>query len=138
MDIRIYPRFHAREYVQHPTKTGDIPDAMPLPDWKCERTRLEPGDRLSVLLRPRVAASLEAELSRDIKQASARYGIEPKPAMVAVAVPFDFHDLEPTRQKLFGQEAAEHKVVLMVCPETIRSLDQMAQKKMIASRIKKD
>jgi hypothetical protein len=55
-----------------------------------------------------------------------------------VAVPFDFHDLEPARQETFRQAAAARGVVLMVCPETTRSLDQMAQKKMIASRIKKD
>ena len=138
LDIRTYARFHGREYVQRSAKEGGIPDAMPLPDWECERTRLQPGERLSVLLRPRVAASLDVELLGDIEQALARRDTELKPKVVAVAVPFDFHDLEPARQKSFRQAAAAHGVVLMVCPETIRSLDQMALKKMIASRIKKD
>ncbi|MEI6915870.1 MAG: hypothetical protein WCL39_12110 [Armatimonadota bacterium] len=138
LDIRTYARFHGREYVQRSAKEGGIPDAMPLPDWECERTRLQPGERLSVLLRPRVAASLDVELLGDIEQALARRDTELKPKVVAVAVPFDFHDLEPARQEAFRQGAATRGVVLMVCPETTRSLDQMAQKKMIASRIKKD
>jgi hypothetical protein len=138
LDIRTFPRFHAREYVQRPSVAAGNSDAMPLPDWECERTRLHPGERLSVLLRPRVAASLAVELPGDIEQAVVRRDTELKPTVIAVAVPFDFHDLEPARQETFRQAAAARGVVLMVCPETTRSLDQMAQKKMIASRIKKD
>lgn len=138
LDIRTFPLFHGREYVQRIAAVGGISDAMPLPDWECERTRLQPGERLSVLLRPRVAASLTVELSGDIEQAVIRSKTELKPTVVAVAVPFDFHDLEPAQQEAFRRLAAERGVVLMVCPETTRSLDQMAQKKMIASRIKKD
>ncbi len=138
LDIRTFPLFHGREYVQRPVAVGSNSDAMPLPDWECERKRLQPGERLSVLLRPRVAASMIGELSGDIEQAVVRSTTELKPTVVAVAVPFDFHDLEPAKQEAFRQEAAKCGVVLMVCPETTRSLDQMALKKMIASRIKKD
>ncbi len=138
MDIRTFARFHAREYAQRAPQAGGSSDDMPLPDWECERVRLKPGERFSVLLRPRVAASLEANLFSDIEKAKHRLGMEPKPRLAAVAVPFDFHDLEPSRQEFFRQAAKASGIVLMVCPETTRSLDQMAQKKMTASRIKKD
>ncbi len=138
LDIRTFAQFHGREYVLRRAKDGCIPDSMPLPDWECKRRRLQAGERLSVLLRPRVAASLAVELPGDIEQAVIRRKTELKPTVVAVAVPFDFHDLEPALQKSFRRAAVECNVVLMVCPETTRSLDQMAQKKMIASRIKKD
>jgi hypothetical protein len=138
LDIRTFARFSGREYVQRPTEARGISDSMPLPDWECERTRLQPGERLSVLLRPRVAASLAVELPGDIEQAVVRRDTELKPKVVAVAVPFDFHDLQPALQESFRQAAAARGVMLMVCPETTRSLDQLAQRKMIASRIKKD
>ncbi len=138
LDIRTFANFHAREYVQGPFEADDNSDAVPLPNWECERMRLQPGERFSVLLRPRVAASLAVHLREDIEQAVVRRDTELKPKVVAVAVPFDFHDLDPARQESFRQTAAARGVVLMVCPETTRSLDQMAQKKMVASRIKRD
>ncbi len=135
LDIRTNARLHGREYVLVP---GPIPDQLPLPDWDCARSRLDSGERLSVLLRPRADASLDAYLSSDIEQAARRAQEDPRPKMVAVAVPFDFHDLSLMRQAEFLSEAQKKDVVLMVCPESTKSLDQMAQKKMAASRIRKD
>lgn len=144
VDIRTHARFHAREYVLLPAapaaEGGDWPvaDSMPLPPWECDRTELAPGRRLCALLRPRVASSLERYLASDLEAAESRQKADPVPDFVAVVVPFDFHDLAAARQNEYRAEAAKRGVALMVCPETTRALDQMAMKKMLASRIKKD
>jgi len=135
LDIRTNARLHGREYLLFP---GAVPDELPLPNWECPRQRLQPGERLSVLLRPRVAVSLDQHLSADLSQAAVRFAAEPRPKVVAVAVPFDFHDLAAARQAELRAEAVNRNVVLMICPESTRALDQFAQKKMTASRIKKD
>lgn len=135
LDIRTNARVLGREYVLDP---GPVPDQLPLPDWECPRLTLDPGERLSVLLRPRPVAALNARMESDIAQAADRAVVEPRPKAVGLAVAFDFHDLPPARQSYFRDEAAKHNVQLLVCPEGTRSLDQQAQKKMAASRIKKD
>lgn len=136
LDIRTNARLLGREYELIPSTT---PDQLPLPDWECTtRRQLNPKERLSVLLRPRSAASLDARLEADIAQAATRAGQDPRPTVVAVAVCFDFHDLPTSRQEHFRDEAAKRNVELLVCPEATRALDQLAQKKITASRIKKD
>ena len=136
LDIRTHARFLGREYV---LLAGPVADQLPLPKWgSVSQTPLAPGERLSVLLRPRTSASLDAHLEKDISQAGLRWEQEPKPKCVALAVSFDFNDLPLARQQHFFQLSKEKSVILLICPESTRSLDQMAQKKMTASRIKKD
>lgn len=136
LDIRTHARLMGREYVLLP---GPVADQLPLPKWgSVSPPPLAQGDRLSVLLRPRTSASLDAHLEEDISQAGLRWEQEPKPKCVALAVPFDFNDLPIARQQHFFQLSKQKIVILLICPEATRSLDQMAQKKMTASRIKKD
>lgn len=136
LDIRTNARLIGREYL---LISGPVVDDLPLPKWgTISRSPLAPGERLSVLIRPRTSVSLDAYLEADLDQASLRFQQEPKPNCVAIAVPFDFNDLPIQRQSYFQKIAASKNVILMVCPEATRSLDQMAQKKMSASRIKKD
>ncbi|MDR1383188.1 MAG: hypothetical protein LBJ67_04980 [Planctomycetaceae bacterium] len=127
-------QWYSREYVLNKSQ---IPDKLVFPDWECVRLQLEPGQRLSVLLRPRVAISIQTHLEEDIELAASQIRNE-KIDAVAIAIPFDFHDLSPEKQKHFKELAATKNVTLMICPESTKSLDQQAQKKMAASRIKKD
>lgn len=135
LDIRTNALLFGREYVLN---QGLIPDSLPLPDWGNSPRRLAPGERLSVALRPRTAAGIESHYLRDLQQAESRFQLAPHPHTVALLVPFDFHDLSPSLQNKIKAEADRRRVVLMICPESTRSLDQIAEKKMIASRIKKD
>lgn len=138
LDIRTFARFHSREYILTLGTDSGMEDSFPLPDWECERTRLHMGEHLSVLLRPRTASSIQKNLMADLEQAAVRRSLNPEPSVVGVAVPFDFHDLPTDRQRQFREEAKARNVALMVCPETVRSLDQIAQQKVAASRITKD
>lgn len=136
LDTRTHARLMGREYVLLP---GPVTDQLPVPKWgNVTQAPLAPGEHLSILLRPRTSASLDAYLEADISQAGLRWEQEPKPKCVAIAVPFDFHDLSNARQQHFFQLSATKNVLLLICPEATRSLDQMAQKKMAAGRIRKD
>ena len=119
-------------------ETSPFMETLPLPRWECQRIRLQPEEYLSVLLRPRCSCDLEQFLEEDIQTAAQRLKDSPVPKISAVAVPFDFHDLTEEKQKAFRQQAESLNVVLMVCPEATKALDQLAEKKMAACRMKKE
>lgn len=141
VDIRFDPQFMAREYVLFPDRQDSLPSAencAPLPNWECEPLALQPFERLVALVRPRSAPDLMRSLDADLQQAAARKAKKPTPNHVLVLVPFDFHDLSTARQEHFRDEAHRLQVPLLVCPETIRTLDAMARKKIADSRIRQD
>jgi hypothetical protein len=55
--------------------------------------------------------------------------------VVAVVVPLDFNDLKPEPQAALLRKASEARVILLVCPETTRTLDGYACDKLNRSRV---
>jgi hypothetical protein len=138
LDIRTNAALLGREYV---LVSHDENETMPLPEWGVpgdDFPALKPGQRLSVLLRPRTASSLGNHFQADMAQARARVTMEPLPEVVALAVPFDFHDLTQDKQSEIRDCARENGVLLLICPESTRSFDQMGQSKLEACRIKQE
>ncbi len=136
--ISTEPRILARTYRCEKSAN----ESTPLPRWECERNgkriKAQPGELIVALLRPRVACDLERFLLEDLQTAAKRAEKEPKSAIVIVLVPFDYHDLSDERRRFFRAEAERLGVVLAICPDSVKELDRIAEKKFIAQRMKKD
>lgn len=117
-------------------------DNLPLPDWCPFADRGGHSDwkdgvsrqgKLIALLRPRDQAGMVQYLESDIE--AARDCVKGEHDCVAVVVPLDFNDLPADHQTDFLKQAHGAKVVLLVCPETARTLDGYAREKLNRSRV---
>ncbi len=95
---------------------------------------------LVALLRPRDEAGLAQYLNSDLERAAACSQSEQCP--VAVVVPQDFNDLQVEDQRQFSNKATQlsnqpgnHGVWLLICPESVRTLDDYAREKLSRSRV---
>ncbi len=125
------------------------PEALSIPPWR--PMALRDGDpawingvprewTLVALLRPRDEAGLVQYLDSDLERAAACSECTRGP--VAVVVPQDFNDLQVELQRKFFDRAAQlskqsgnHGVWLLICPESVRTLDDYAQEKLSRSRV---
>jgi len=135
LDVRYDPVRGARTY-----RLGAAELPMPLPAWQpwTERTKddrwrdVEQGEMLVVLLRPRDESGLLQFLKADIVVAA---GAVKAGVRTALVVPLDFDDLKATEQEAFLAQAKASGVLLLVCPETTRTLDGYAREKLSRSRV---
>ena len=147
--ITTEPEWFARSYV---CSEEDVP----LPRWPARQSdgatqekdwiSLRAGEPLIALLRPRNLAGLRRQLGSDLESAAQRLGKEPKPAYIAVVVPFDWWDMA-AEERLQVEEYAARKssdvgmpgrLLILVCPETAYSMDADAQRKLARSRVLRD
>jgi hypothetical protein len=142
------PDLIARRYRLSPSEN----DPMPVPRWVPFTRRPTTGDECDqptgwdspteiprdadfvALLRARDEAGLLHHLADDIVAAEKLLQREPG-AVVAVVVPLDFNDLKPEPQAALLRKASEARVILLVCPETTRTLDGYACDKLNRSRV---
>lgn len=142
------PDLIARRYRLSPSEN----DPMPVPRWVPFTRRPSTGDECDqptgwdspteiprdtdfvALLRARDEAGLLHHLADDIVAAEKFLQREPG-AVVAVVVPLDFNDLKPEPQAALLRKASEARVILLVCPETTRTLDGYACDKLNRSRV---
>lgn len=121
-------------------RLGPAERPMPLPAWQPwserimdERWRdVQQGETLVALLRPRDESGLLQFLKADIEVAAraVEAGVR-----VAIVVPLDFDDLKAAEQEAFLSQAKSSGVLLLVCPETTRTLDGYAREKLSRSRV---
>jgi hypothetical protein len=136
--IEFEPKLSARVYQLGPREAENLP----LPNW-CPFAGRGDEDiwkdgvgrqgKLIALLRPRDQAGMLQYLSGDIE--AARDCPRGEHDCVSVVVPLDFNDLPAARQTALLKEAHDAKVLLLVCPETARTLDGYAREKLNRSRV---
>lgn len=125
------------------------PEPLCIPQWR--PMALREGDpawingvpresTLIALLRARDEAGLVQYLDSDLERAAACSQSAKGP--VAVVVPEDFNDLPVEVQREFFNKAAQlsnqtgnHGVWLLICPESVRTLDDYAREKLSRSRV---
>ncbi|MFO1500832.1 MAG: hypothetical protein U1G07_21005 [Verrucomicrobiota bacterium] len=123
-----------------PTRPRAKP-AIPLPDWRPAPAQAEPGvgpaslepaGKFIALLRA-WDSSLLVRLDEEI--ATAAKLPRGQKDRLAIVVPSDFDELSGERQLRLLRQADEANLWLMVCPESVRSLDGSAREKLNSSRM---
>jgi hypothetical protein len=121
-------------------KTYTCDESMPI-SWnvghESNEFTLAAGQKALILIRAYDATELDLRLTQDIKVAR-RYADLSSLTLqeqVFILVPRDFEQLSHDRQGSAIRLAQEHRVMILVCPETVFSLDSAATKRLSSSRI---
>jgi len=131
LDIRFSPDYYAKIY--------SCPEEMPMP-WINGQAieNIESNTDVTVLLRVYSAEELPILLGRDILLASKLNKGTNNKSSVYILVPRDFEELQKKVQdKLFG-DANKYKVGILICPETVMSLETDGARRLSSSRIMRE
>jgi len=133
LDITFDPGFYAKIY--------QCDEDLPVPWLKGQSQGQEivpAGHRLVALVRAREVSDSNLRFQRDLKVASElveSFRQQSLPAHIFILTPRDFEELPPdVRDRLLAAAILEG-VGVMVCPETVASLDADASRRLTSSRI---
>lgn len=131
LEINFSPEYYAKIY--------SCPEVMPIPWVNGQLTEnIEPGNVVVVLLRVYDVDELPKLLGRDIVIASQlNKGANNKPFLY-ILVPRDFEELPKKVQDKLISDANKSKVGILVCPETVMSLETDGTRRLSSSRIMRE
>lgn len=133
LDITFDPAFYAKIY--------QCDEDLPVPwleDRSWGQSIVPAGHRLIALVRARDASDLSLHFQRDLDVASElmeQFRQRPTPDSIFVLTPRDFEELPPDVRDRLLATARDRGVGVMVCPETVVSLDTDAARRLASSRI---
>jgi hypothetical protein len=133
LQIDFDPNFSAKVY--------SCPEAFPLPWLANGHSVIPPVAKscpLLVLIRVRDRDDLELNIETDLKLAANIYSRimkENSGGRVAILIPRDFEDLPPKQQSKFLEKAEKQTTPILVCPETVTTLDAEVARRFTSSRI---
>ena len=115
-------------------------ESMPVP-WLLggKEHSVNPNDNIVVLIRARDATGIKRRLTSDIDLVGER-AVQSIGEQYFVLVPFDFNDphiSDDERQALINR-AQSKQVGIMVCPESISTMDAEVRKRLMSSRIMRE
>jgi len=134
IEITFEPKVYAKRYRCDQ-------DPLPLPwlaDDGPQLAPINPGDWLIALIRSRDVADLRRRFDRDLTMAqrvAATRSPDGAPHTVVVLVPHDFDELPFQKRQGWLSAAREAGIGILVCPETVASLDVDVAKRLARSRI---
>lgn len=120
-------------------KWYNCPDEMLLLPWSVgDVDPVEPNVNIVVLVRARDAIGLKRHLASDIALIGER-ALQSLGERYCVLVPFDFYDPLLSNERLnLEKQALDYHVHILVCPETMASLNVEARRRFTSSRIIRD
>ena len=133
LDITFDPGFYAKIY--------QCDEDLPVPWLKGQSQGQEivpAGHRLVALVRAREVSDSNLRFQRDLKVASElveSFRQQSLPAHIFILTPRDFEELPPDVRNPLLAAAILEGVGVMVCPETVASLDADASRRLTSSRI---
>ena len=131
VNVRFNPVYYAKTY------SCDDED-MPLP-WEESGYRItkkvSAGKELAVLLRPRNAIEIAREYKNDLHAASSMLNAREGKSLIFVLYPKDFDEFLFVEGEQMIELAQKLGIEIMVCPETVASIDMDASNRLIKSRI---
>jgi len=131
-DLRpIQSKFDGDLYAKRFQSNEEI--TLPWLHLQTNQNRIPAGQPFWVLVRARDAADMLMNLEEDIQQALQVGDDAQNPTFILV--PSDFTSLPPDFMKKIGTQLKKSKIRLMVCPETVRTLDADAAQHLARSRV---
>lgn len=132
LDIRFSPDYYAKIY--------SCPEEMPMPWVNGQSTEnIASNNEVTVLLRVYNVEELPLLLGNDILLAGKiSKGANSKPSSVYILVPRDFEELSQKIQDKFISDANKYKVGILICPETVMSLETDGARRLSSSRIMRE
>jgi len=124
IEIGFDAAFHAKTYLCY--------EPMVIP-WLASGTADVEVDRLTAFVRARTSADMMLHFDEDLGVAAAHR--EGTGETTAILVPRDFDYLPAPDRQQFSQKASTSGVLILVCPETVFSLDLEARRRLQSSRI---
>ncbi|GEM_PF-1369472 len=131
LEINFSPEYYAKIY--------SCPEVMPIPWVNGQLTEnIEPGNEVVVLLRVYDVDELPKLLGRDIVIASQLNKRANNKPFLYILVPRDFEELPKKVQGKLISDANKSKVGILVCPETVMSLETDGTRRLSSSRIMRE
>ncbi len=130
VDIDFDPRYYAKVYQSE--------EPLPIPWLGKAATEVQPGEQLVVMVRARDSADLHLNFANDCKALSRMVkdyqSQEEGTTHCCIIVPRDIEELTKERQDGIRKTAEHSGAHLIVCPETVRGLDEDASQRLERSR----
>lgn len=132
LNIGFSPDYYAKMY--------SCPEEMPIPWVNGQSTEnIEPNNNITVLLRVYNAEELPLLLGKDILLAGKlNKGANSKTPSVYILIPRDFEELPKKVQDRLFSDANKYGVGVLVCPETVMSLETDGARRLSSSRIMRE
>lgn len=131
LEINFSPEYYSKIY--------SCPEEMPIPWVNGQLTEnIEPDNEVVVLLRVYDVEELPKLLGRDILIASQLNKRANNKPFLYILVPRDFEELPKKVQDKLINDANKNKVGILVCPETVTSLETDGARRLSSSRIMRE
>ena len=103
------------------------------------RVSCNPSDNIVVLIRARDAIGIKRYLTKDIDLVGER-ALQSIGERYFVLVPFDFNDpyISDDERQALANRAQSKQVGIMICPESVSTLDVDVRKRFMSSRIMRE
>jgi SUKH superfamily protein len=131
LEIGFSPQFYAKIY--------SCPEEMLVPWVKGQSTeKVDSGNDVVVLLRVYDTEELPTLLRNDISLANKLINGDDNKTYVYILVPRDFEELPKQIQSSLVNQADKNKVGILICPETVISLETDGARRLSSSRIMRE